>query len=172
MLLSAATVLTSAEDIFVIPTENWGKDANGIWRINNANDFIAFAVNAEVNNWYNGETVALNTDLDMTGVEWTPIENFGNYTFDGDKENGYYIKGLSAPLFAITEAKIKDLKLVDVDMTVSITSTDNNSCGAIAILVDPLPGKTRFPIFYATRRKKSAPILKEFEKLHGYGYYD
>ena len=47
-----------------------------------------------------------------------------------------------------------------------------NNCGAIAILVDPLPGKTRFPIFYATRRRKSAPILKEFEKLHGYGYYD
>ena len=47
-----------------------------------------------------------------------------------------------------------------------------NNCGAIAILVDALPGKTRFPIFYATRRRKSAPIIKEFEKLHGYGYYD
>ncbi|MBR5245915.1 MAG: YqeG family HAD IIIA-type phosphatase [Clostridia bacterium] len=47
-----------------------------------------------------------------------------------------------------------------------------NACGAISILVDALPGKTRFPIFYATRRRKSAPIIKEFEKTHGYGYYD
>ncbi len=47
-----------------------------------------------------------------------------------------------------------------------------NNCGAIAILVDALPGKTRFPIFYATRRRKATPIIKEFEKLHGYGYYD
>ena len=47
-----------------------------------------------------------------------------------------------------------------------------NNCGAISILVDALKGKTRFPIFYATRRRKAAPILAEFEKLHGYGYYD
>ena len=47
-----------------------------------------------------------------------------------------------------------------------------NNCGAIPILVDALPGKTRFPIFYATRRRKAAPIIAEFEKLHGYGYYD
>ena len=47
-----------------------------------------------------------------------------------------------------------------------------NDCGAIAILVDALKGRTRFPIYYAIRRRKSIPIIKEFEKLHGYGYYD
>jgi HAD superfamily phosphatase (TIGR01668 family) len=47
-----------------------------------------------------------------------------------------------------------------------------NDCGAVPILVDALPGKTRFPLFYATRRRKSAPIIAEFEKVHGYGYYD
>jgi HAD superfamily phosphatase (TIGR01668 family) len=47
-----------------------------------------------------------------------------------------------------------------------------NDCGAVPILVDALPGKTRFPLFYATRRRKSAPVIAEFEKLHGYGYYD
>ena len=47
-----------------------------------------------------------------------------------------------------------------------------NNCGAIPILVDALPGKTRFPIFYATRRRKAMPIIAKFEKLHGYGYYD
>ena len=47
-----------------------------------------------------------------------------------------------------------------------------NNCGAIPILVDALLGKTRFPIFYATRRRKAMPIIAKFEKLHGYGYYD
>ena len=97
-------------------------------------DLIRFAQIAET--FYPRTTAKLAGQIDMTGVEWTPIENFANYTFDGNKGNGCYIKGLSAPLFAITEAKIKDLKLVDVDMTVSITSTDNNSCGAIACRVN------------------------------------
>ncbi len=47
-----------------------------------------------------------------------------------------------------------------------------NDCGAIAILVDALKGRTRFPVYYAIRRRKAMPIIKQFEKLHGYGYYD
>jgi HAD superfamily phosphatase (TIGR01668 family) len=66
--------------------------------------------------------------------------------------------------------KINEFAMVGDQIFADVMAANN--CGAIAILVDPLPGKTRFPIFYATRRRKSAPILKEFEKLHGYGYYD
>ncbi len=47
-----------------------------------------------------------------------------------------------------------------------------NRCGAIPVLVDALQGETRFPIFYANRRRKEKPIITEFEKLHGYGVYD
>ena len=47
-----------------------------------------------------------------------------------------------------------------------------NRCGAIAVLVDALQGKTRFPLFYANRRRKEKPVIAEFEKLHGYGVYD
>lgn len=47
-----------------------------------------------------------------------------------------------------------------------------NRCGAIAVLVDALDGKTRFPLFYANRRRKEKPIIEKFEKLHGYGVYD
>lgn len=47
-----------------------------------------------------------------------------------------------------------------------------NACGAIPVLVDALSGKTRFPIFYAIRRKKEKPVLEAFQKLHGYGVYD
>ena len=91
-------------------------------------DLIRFAQIAST--FYPRTTAKLAGQIDMTGVEWTPIENFGNYTFDGGKNSGYYIKGLSAPLFGITEAKIKDLKLVDVDMT--IPASENNMIGAIA----------------------------------------
>ena len=66
--------------------------------------------------------------------------------------------------------EINELAMVGDQIFADVMAANN--CGAIAILVDALPGKTRFPIFYATRRKKSAPIIKEFEKLHGYGYYD
>lgn len=47
-----------------------------------------------------------------------------------------------------------------------------NKCGAIAVRVEPLEGKTRFAKYYEKRRAKEAPVLKEFEKLHGYGVYD
>lgn len=47
-----------------------------------------------------------------------------------------------------------------------------NNCGCVSILVDALQGKTRFPLFYANRRRKEKPVIKEFEKKHGYGYYD
>ena len=66
--------------------------------------------------------------------------------------------------------KIDELAMIGDQIFADVMAANN--CGAIPILVDALPGKTRFPIFYATRRRKAAPIIKEFEKLHGYGYYD
>ena len=53
-------------------------------------------------------------EIDMTGVEWTPIEGFGEFTFDG---GDFAIKGLNAPLFGTTSATIKNVKLTDVAMT-------------------------------------------------------
>ena len=47
-----------------------------------------------------------------------------------------------------------------------------NACGAIAIRVEPLEGETRFKKFYENRRAKETPVIAEFEKLHGFGYYD
>lgn len=66
--------------------------------------------------------------------------------------------------------KINELAMVGDQIFADVLAA--NACGAIAVLVDPLPGKTRFPIYYAIRRHKSIPIIKEFEKSHGYGYYD
>jgi len=51
-------------------------------------------------------------------------------------------------------------------------ATAANDCSAIAIRVDPLDGETRFKKFYDRRRANEPPVIKEFEKLHGFGYYD
>ena len=56
-------------------------------------------------------------NIDMTGKAWSPVSGFnGEYEFDGGNNN---IKGLSAPLFDTTATSIKNVRLVDIDMTVS-----------------------------------------------------
>ena len=57
-------------------------------------------------------------------AEWTPIEGFAS-VFNG---NGYEISGLKAPLFGTTSATIKDVKLANVDITI----TDTTYAGALA----------------------------------------
>ena len=74
--------------------------------------------------------------IDMTGVEWTPIEGFG-FVFNG---NNQIIKGLTAPLFGTTKAAIKNLTLSDVN----ITSNGMLRVGAIActLINDGFSGAT------------------------------
>ena len=57
----------------------------------------------------------LTEDIDMTGVEWTPIagENYTN-TIIG---NGYAIKNLTAPLFGTTSASFKGLHIENANIT-------------------------------------------------------
>ena len=71
----------------------------------------------------------LTEDIDMTGVEWTPIngESYVN-TLIG---NGYAIKGLTAPLFATTSASFKGVHLEDVN----INTNDAITYGALACTV-------------------------------------
>ncbi len=63
-------------------------------------------------------------DIDMTGVEWTPIEGYAKTVIG----NGYAIKGLTAPLFGTTSASIKGLHLEDV----VLNSNDSPIMGALA----------------------------------------
>ena len=55
----------------------------------------------------------LTEDIDMTGVEWTPIEGYAG-TVNG---NGYAIKNLTAPLFGTTSASFKGLHLENANIT-------------------------------------------------------
>ncbi|MBP3550093.1 MAG: hypothetical protein J6J57_00405 [Alistipes sp.] len=75
-------------------------------------------------------TVAeVTADIDMTGIDWTPIENFNGYTFNG---NDFEIKGLNAPLFGTTTSTIKNVNLVDVN----IASNGRLVLGAVACVSD------------------------------------
>ncbi len=84
-------------------------------------DLIEFATIAA--NFTPYKVAKLAGQIDMTGEAWTPIEGFA-CTFDGGNENataegedGYWIKGLTAPLFASTTATIQNVKLLDVAIT-------------------------------------------------------
>ena len=68
--------------------------------------------------------------IDMTGVEWAPIEGFGGYIFDGGE---FEIKGLSAPLFGSTAGIIKNVKLTDVAITLENPS---GSKGSLVCVMD------------------------------------
>ena len=91
--------------------------------IESAEDLIAFAKIAGA--FYPRTSAKVVAEIDMTGIEWTPIKNFGEYTFDG---GNFAIKGLSAPLFGTTAGTIKNVKLTDINYTV----TDLTHSGAIA----------------------------------------
>ena len=107
----AGTVREFGEFIFA---EN-STEANeeGVFEIYTVADLQKFAKIAPV---FAPRTEAkLMADIDMTGVEWTPIDGF-IHTFNGNSKS---IKGLSAPLFGVGEAKIHDLTLTDVAIEVS-----------------------------------------------------
>ena len=75
--------------------------------------------------------------IDMTGYNWTPIEEFNALVFDG---GNFEIKGLNAPLFGSTTSEIKNVKLVDVDLC----SNNVAAYGAIAckiLAIGETPGK-------------------------------
>lgn len=83
----------------------------GVFLIDNKNDLIRFAKIAANFAPYTEARVTAN--IDMTGVEWTPIDGFTS-TFDG---GNYEIKGLNAPLFGLSNvAAIKNVRLIDVNI--------------------------------------------------------
>ena len=107
--------------------ENSSDTEEGEYLIDSAEALINFAKIAS--SFYPRTSVKVVADIDMTGIEWTPINYFGEYDFDGGSDMGYSIKGLSAPLFAQTAANIKNLKLTDIN----VVETERVVWGAIAI---------------------------------------
>ena len=102
------------------------KEVAGI-EIGSADELLQFAEDVKANPAL-AEIVAVTATIDMTGVEWTPIEGFAG-SFNG---RNHEIKGLTAPLFGKTQAvEIKNVNLTDVNISTSTLYT-NDTLGAIA----------------------------------------
>ena len=104
-----------------------------LYVIDSVEKLVAFKAAVEAEGGLEMDAV-LTEDIDMTGVEWTPIagENYTN-TIIG---NGYAIKGLSAPLFGTTSASVKGLHLKDV----ALVTNNTQYMGAIACVLDAKEG--------------------------------
>ena len=111
--LTAGKVRNFKTPITYVPNAN-------VHIIKDAETLKAFAAAAPTSN----KDALFVADVDMTGETWTPIEGYANTVLG----NGYSIKGLTAPLFGKTNASIKGLHLVDVN----INETKNPNVGAFA----------------------------------------
>lgn len=67
-------------------------------------------------------------NIDMSGYDWTPIEGFNGFTFDG---GNYTINGLNAPLFGTTSSTIMNINLTNVN----IASNGRLTLGAVACVL-------------------------------------
>ena len=100
------------EDVFIIDSEE---------------ALVAFAKIAPT--FYPRTKAVVKANIDMSKIEnWTPIASFGEFEFDGGSEEGYTITNVTAPLFEITAASIKNVKMTNVNMVI----TDLAHSGAIA----------------------------------------
>ena len=105
-----------------------------VFVISSAEQLVAFKAAVEATTTLTMDAV-FTEDIDMTGVEWTPIA--GAKYVNTVHGNGYAIKGLTAPLFNQTSASIKGLHLVDVNLETNITDAANRFFGALVCAHKP-----------------------------------
>ena len=91
-------------------------------------DMLSFAKNAANFPWVGAKLMAT---IDMSEVDWTPIDGFSKI-FDGNRDAGYEITGLNAPLFGQTSATIKNVNL-SVDIEVSETTYYDSETTVMAL---------------------------------------
>ena len=101
-----------------------------IFEISDVADMQIFAAKAETATW---KEVRLVAPIDMTGIEWTPVNYHG--VFNGNKQT---IKGLTTPLLGTVSGTVKDLTLTDVN----INETTTPNVGAIARSFKAASGET------------------------------
>ena len=119
--INAGAVREFAEFAYAANTN----DADDVFEIDSKDALIEFAKIAGT--FYPRTKAVVTADIDMTGYDWTPIEGFGAFEFDGGSNEGCEIKGLNAPLFGTTAATIKNVKLTDVAITLENPSGSKGS---------------------------------------------
>ena len=121
--IKAGKVREFTEFVFVNNTDI----ETNVFEISDIETLNLFAELVATNKFAPRNEAKLVAPIDMTGVEWTPIEGF-NYTFNGNDQT---ITGLTAPLFGSAGANIKDLTLADVN----IASNGLLTLGAVACVL-------------------------------------
>lgn len=91
LLIGSMLVAMPFAGVAATATKDWKADSSGVFLISNASDMLAFAQNAEANDWYNGKAVKLTANIDMSGVTWTPIPKFRGFLEGG----GFEIKNFA-----------------------------------------------------------------------------
>ena len=108
------------------PFEFFSNSTDNTVIIDSKEALLAFAANPTT-------SARVTANIDMTGVDWTPIEGFTK-TFDG---GNFEIKGLNAPLFGtISPEVVRNVHLVDVD----IKAVNKLHTGAVVEWIQPTSG--------------------------------
>ncbi len=124
--IAAGKVREFAEMTFVAESVN-----GDVFEIYDVADMQTFSSQLALSSW---KQVKVMNNIDMTGVEWTPVEGFTG-VFDGqDKE----IKGLTKPLFGTTSATIKNVHLKEVALNV----TDTTFAGSLVVTLESTAEQT------------------------------
>lgn len=137
---SLSDIDAPCKDLFVYINE---KDAvteeNNTLLINDPEQFSSFATAVNAGNTFSGINVALGSDIDLSGVAWTPIGTSTNAfqgTFDGNGHtiNNLGISGLDnsiiAGLFGKLNGTVKDLVINNAK--ISHVSDGNGGIGVVA----------------------------------------
>ena len=91
-----------------IPDE---EEVSTVLNIGTPAELQAFAAEVNGGNTYKGWTVNLTDDIDMTGVEWTPIQGFEG-TFNGAKASSFAMRSATVATYTIS-----NLTVVGTDAT-------------------------------------------------------
>ena len=127
-LLLAAVLLLS----LIAPAALAAESANSIY-LRTAEDLTELSRNCTLDSWSQGKTVYLEADIDLTGVDYTPIPTFGG-TFEGQ---GHTISGLSVTGSGNVRGLFRYIQpsgaVRDLNVTGSISPTDRkNTLGGLA----------------------------------------
>ncbi|MBQ7405031.1 MAG: hypothetical protein IJV90_01265, partial [Candidatus Methanomethylophilaceae archaeon] len=128
---------SEADQGMIVPDTSWYTGDSSEYEIGSPQELAGLAQLVNGGNPFNGVTVTLESDIDLTGSEWTPIgdgvrsgSGFTGDAFSGTFDgNGHTISGLSVPdsysgdsaagLFGIVSGgTVKDLTLADVSISI------------------------------------------------------
>lgn len=103
-------------------------DASGNITVSSPAQLQGFADLVNGGETYEGKTVTLSGDIDLTGVKWTPIAKSFKGTLDGAHNT---VKGVTYPIFGDLQGTVKDVNLEGTDVRMSFLAS--NTSGTVTV---------------------------------------